>query len=77
MNLHDAFDQAVRKYYEGFDYSATNKASDKPFEYDFKTLDKLHKEIVPKGKRGKKVMDEPEAIDNPTEEAAEDVNAIQ
>lgn len=75
MDLHDAFRQAVQKYYKGFDYAATNKASDKPFEYDFKTLDKLHKDLVPK-KKAKK--DEAEAVNNPTEESPEgDMNAVQ
>ncbi len=41
MDLHDAFKAAVRKYYQGFELSATKKVHGK-FDYGFKELDAIH-----------------------------------
>lgn len=56
-DLHDAFIKAVQKYYDGFDYAATNGSGNKKFEYDFKTLDAMHKTIVPKSTKNSVVTD--------------------
>ena len=50
MELSRAFDEAIRKFYDGFDYAETTKNNPKMNDYSFKTLDGLHKEIVPKRK---------------------------
>jgi len=54
MDIHEAFTMFVRKYYEGYDYSNVKKANGGKFEYDFKSLDKIHKELVPKSKKSMK-----------------------
>lgn len=48
MRLDEAFDAAIKKFYEGYDFSETSKVNPKMAEYSFGSLDKIHKEIVPK-----------------------------
>lgn len=48
MKLDEAFNAAIRKFYEGYDFSESSKINPKLSEYSFGALDKIHKEIVPK-----------------------------
>jgi hypothetical protein len=69
MDLHDAFIQFTRKYYEGFDYAANAKAHPTgKFQYDHKTLDKIHNEVVPKSSnpQRKDPINPPQEPDNGT-----------
>lgn len=63
MKLDEAFDAAIRKFYEGFEYSESSKMDPRLKDYSYGALDTLHKEIVPKKK----------PIEMPEEEVVEDV----
>jgi len=63
MDLHKAFKKAVKAYYDGFDYGSTKGVMGKDFEYDFNTLDALHKEVVKKKKPVEEVLDEEEDME--------------
>lgn len=60
MDLHEAFTKFVKKYYEGYDYKAVKGANGGKFEYDFNSLDKIHKDIVGKKPKKSKMEDDDE-----------------
>lgn len=53
MRLDEAFDAAIRKFYDGFELSETTKINPKMADYSYKSLNSLHEEIVPKKKSKK------------------------
>lgn len=75
MRLEEAFKRAVQKYYEGFEYASVKGALGKEFEYDFNTLDTLHKDLTKKRKKPvvEEVEDEEEDFSMEDEEIEENL----
>lgn len=53
MTYEEAFDNAVRAFYEGKEMTETEKVSGTPMKYNKKFFDEFEKEVRPKPKKGK------------------------